>query len=113
MTPTVKFTLSLLCALTVAACLGGRHAAPPAQSGTPAIAVGQTTKTELDAAFGPATAVSLDAGYDVWIYKGPATPSGVARFLPARLAPKPPREVVVLFDADGRVTKYRIREPRG
>lgn len=113
MNTTVKISLSLLFALSVATCaayLGGRRHAPPAQSNQ-VITVGQTTKTELDAAFGPATAISFDAGYDVWIYKGPATDA--RRFLPRLLTPKPTREVVVLFDADGRVSKYRVREPRG
>lgn len=105
----VKISLFLLLALS-AAYFGVRRHAPPVQ-GNQAITVGQTTKTELDAAFGPATAISFDAGYDVWVYKGPATDA--TRFLPRLLTPKPPREVVVLFDADGRVSKYRVREPRG
>lgn len=63
------------------------------------IAIGQSTKSDVRAALGPAIAIPFDSGYEVWVYRwsGPdKTPRGAT-------------ELVVLFAPSGLATKVRVR----
>ncbi|MET3133076.1 hypothetical protein AAKU55_003358 [Oxalobacteraceae bacterium GrIS 1.11] len=105
-----------LAAIAALACLAAwQGGAPRMEPARHDIIVGKTTKADLDLAFGPATSVSLDSGYEVWIYRHKEETGGFARHLPllgnsALFAPHRKREVVVLFQPNGVVKKYRVHE---
>ena len=80
-----------------------KPAAPPplgpgevrsAASAAGALAIGQSTKADVRAALGQATAVDFPSGYDVWVYREQAPASG---------------ELVLLFEPSGLLTKARVR----
>jgi outer membrane protein assembly factor BamE (lipoprotein component of BamABCDE complex) len=74
------------------------------QAAQAAIVPGRSTKAEVAAAFGPATVVHFDSGYEVWVYRTRAdAPAG-----------REPDELVVLFAPTGVAAKTRLRpgEPR-
>ncbi|MEC5162016.1 MULTISPECIES: hypothetical protein [unclassified Janthinobacterium] len=116
-----KIALGCLAALAIAGCAATwQHASAARRAEAPehGITVGKTTKTELDTALGQATAISLDSGYDVWVYKNKEEDAGLARYLPligrtALFGPAHRREVIVLFRPDGVVKKYRVHRYRG
>ncbi|MDC8758196.1 hypothetical protein [Janthinobacterium fluminis] len=116
-----KIALGCLAALAVAASAATWNTMNETQKTDAlynSITVGKTTKAELDMALGQATAISLDSGYDVWVYKNKEEASGLARYLSivgqgSLFATERKREVVVLFHPDGVVKKYRIHRYRG
>ncbi len=116
-----KFALSCLFVLAIAGCTAtwqNFSEARQAEALDHSITVGKTTKTELDIALGQATAISLDSGYDVWVYKNKEEAAGLARYLPivgetAFFGPERRREVIVLFHPDGVVKKFRVHRYRG
>lgn len=63
------------------------------------IVPGLSTKAEIAAAFGRATVVHFDSGYEVWVYQ--AKEGGRAG--------REPDELVVLFAPSGVVKKTRVR----
>jgi hypothetical protein len=69
-----------------------------------AVAVGTSTRNEVFAALGSATAISFDNGYSEWVYR-------FSDDTPARGAPPAKTEFVVLFAPSGIVTKTRLRVP--
>jgi len=94
----------LLCAIVIvlAGCASQSATPPGAQVAAErleqAVVVGQTTKAQLLAAFGPTKSVRFDSGYEAWVYQSPA---GGGRFA----------EFVVLIDPAGIVRKTRTRAP--
>ena len=68
------------------------------QKASESVVVGKTSKADLLATLGPATVISFDSGYEVWVYRARSRE-------PA--ADKP--EFVVLFTPDGVVKKTRLR----
>jgi hypothetical protein len=63
-----------------------------AQAAAGAIAVGKSTKADVRKALGEAVVVDFNTGYEVWIYRE-----------------RPSKELVLLFDPSGTLTKTRIR----
>jgi len=92
----------LLCALVLAGCASQSAAPPGAQVAAErlqqTVVAGQTTRTQLLAAFGPTTSVRFDSGYEAWVYQSPAGSGQFAEF-------------VVLIDPAGIVRKTRTRAP--
>ncbi|APA67870.1 hypothetical protein YQ44_08495 [Janthinobacterium sp. 1_2014MBL_MicDiv] len=110
----MKLAFSCLAGLAVAMCTASEYKvnrAPANGAIYQSITVGKTTRLDLDAALGNATVVSFDPGYEVWVYKNQLQTPSVARLLPL-LGQKGTREVAVVFDQAGVVSKYRIHEPR-
>ena len=56
-----------------------------------ALTVGHSTKSDVRAALGEGTVVSFDSGYEVWVYRQPAS------------------ELVLLFEQSGVLNKTRLR----
>lgn len=67
------------------------------------VVVGQSSKAQVLAAFGPTTTQRFDSGYEVWLY----------RYRPPRLfaSDDADGEFVILFDPAGIVKKTRRRAP--
>jgi hypothetical protein len=61
------------------------------------IILGKSTKADVLAALGPATVITFDSAYEVWVYRPPA-PRGMSR-----------SELVVLFTPSGVASKVRVR----
>ena len=59
-----------------------------------ALSVGKSTKADVRALLGEATALGFDSGYDVWVY---------------RERPEAKTELVLLFDPSGVLAKTRVR----
>ena len=100
-------SLVLACGLALSACVGMgadtavqpfREKSMSMQGAVGAVVQGTSTKAEVAAALGPATVVSFDSRYEVWVY----------RDKPAR-AVVPGNEFVILFTPDGVVKKTRTR----
>lgn len=74
---------------------------------------GVTTRADILAAFGTASVVNFNSGYEVWIYKDT---TGAPRFLRyvslvglgAGAIPDRKRELVILFGPDGVARKSRL-----
>ena len=60
--------------------------------------MGETSKSDVRAALGPATAVDFASGYEVWVYREP----------PRKEPPAPGAELVLLFDPGGLLAKTRV-----
>ena len=73
------------------------------QVASDAVVVGKSSKPDVAAAFGKASEIRFDSGYEVWVYRG----REAARGSGART------EFVVLFAPSGIVKKTRIRPPDG
>jgi hypothetical protein len=63
------------------------------------VALGSSTKAEVEAALGPAIVIPFDSGNEVWVYRWPG----------ADRTPRAATELVLLFDRSGRATKARVR----
>ena len=63
-----------------------------------AIATGKSTKADVAAALGEATAVTFDSGFEVWVYREKSS-----------RPPETKAEFVILFDQTGIVRKTRLR----
>ena len=68
------------------------------QAASERIMVGRDTRTEVEAALGPGTVVHFDSGYELWAYRGSASPGAAAA-----------TEFIVLFAPSGVVHRTRIR----
>lgn len=99
--------LVLACSLALAGCAGGgtdtyvqpfRDQSMSMQGAVGTITPGTSRKSDVLAALGPATVVTFDSRYEVWVY----------RDKPARAA-VPGNEFVILFTPDGVVKKTRTR----
>ena len=82
-----------------------------------ALIVGSSTRADAERAFGLARVVSFASGYEVWVYSDKRhVPPGVG--LIPLLGPviaivgavEHERELVILFDRNGVVKKFRVRE---
>lgn len=93
-------------ALLLAGCAGfNAPAAPPFRD--PALSMasaqallvpGQSTRSDVAAALGPATVVRFDSGFEVWAYRTAAQGAAASR-----------AELVLLFGPDGVLRKVRNR----
>ena len=81
-----------------------RGASIAARNAVTAVAVGTSTRNDVLAALGNATAISFDSGYSEWVYR-------FSGDTPARGGPPVKTEFVVLFAPSGIVTKTRLRVP--
>ena len=70
-----------------------------ARAGESALAVGKSTKADVRAALGEATAVDFASGYEVWVYRERAQEK----------EPAPGAELVLLFAPSGILTRTRVR----
>ena len=75
--------------------------APPAAQTS--VVSGKSTKADVMAALGPATAIPFDSGYEVWVY----------RWRGADKTNRAATELVILFEPTGVVKKTRIRPGYG
>jgi hypothetical protein len=71
--------------------------APEAAAGL--IALGQSSKAEVESRLGKALVIAFDSGYEVWVYRWRGA-DGSTRGAP---------ELVLLFEPAGRATKLRLR----
>ena len=109
-------TLGTVLAAALGACAApGAGSAPPIDERILAsrLIPGATTRTEILAAFGSASVVKFDSGYEVWIYRDRAGAPRLLRYVPvvglgAGLIPDRKRELVILFGPDGVVRKSRL-----
>ncbi|XLZ70924.1 hypothetical protein ABT364_02880 [Massilia sp. SR12] len=106
--------LALACAI-----LAGCAAPKPltAETTRTALAIGASTKAVVKEAIGSASVKTFSNGYEVWTYNYKAGMPVFAQFVPVlgelstlvdALARE--RELVLLFDQDGILRKYRMRE---
>ena len=110
------FCSSMVCAscIGLAACVApglfnNGPSAPPfsnpalsMQNASDSVVVGKTSKADVLATLGPATMISFDSGYEVWVYRAKS-----------RGAAENTAEFVVLFTPDGVVKKSRLRPANG
>jgi outer membrane protein assembly factor BamE (lipoprotein component of BamABCDE complex) len=75
--------------------------AMPPQAAQSMVAVGKSTKADVEAALGKAATVQFDSGWDVWAY----------RWRGKQRTTRGDTELVILFGPDGVVRKTRIRPP--
>lgn len=74
---------------------------------------GVTTRADILAAFGTASVVNFNSGYEVWFYKDTAGAPRFLRYVPlvglgAGAIPDRKRELVILFGPDGVARKSRL-----
>jgi hypothetical protein len=88
---------------------GAGETAPPflernmsMQSASDAIVTGKSTKADVLAALGPATVVTFDSGFEVWVYRAKSREPAAAK-----------AELVLLFAPTGIVKKTRLRPSDG
>jgi hypothetical protein len=101
--------------LAIAFCVCIAACATPATTGIPsardaqaAMAIGKSTKADVEAALGKAIVVSFDSGYEVWIYREKSAAAGLGLFgQPTQERP----ELVLLFEQAGTLKKTRVRGP--
>jgi hypothetical protein len=67
------------------------------------IAVGKSTKADIQAALGQPTKVPFDSGFEVWVYRWPG----------AQKTHRAATELVILFEPSGVVRKTRVRPAYG
>lgn len=82
---------------------GGIASARDAQA---AVAIGKSTRVDVEAALGKAIVVGFDSGYEIWVYRE-RRPAGVFFAQPASER----AELVILFEPSGVVKKMRVRSP--
>jgi hypothetical protein len=88
----------------------------PADRVKDAVAIGESTKSDVIASLGETLVITFDTGYEVWVYrlandtpaKAPPTPR-TARPGSEKAWPPTPAEFVILFSPSGLVAKTRIR----
>lgn len=107
--------LVVLLALSGCASLTAR---PVSEEGArQALIVGSSTKADAERAFGLARVVAFESGYEVWVYSDKRHVPPAVGLIPL-LGPviaivgavEHERELVILFDRNGVVKKYRVRE---
>lgn len=121
-TPFRRFHLALAASLALGisgcASLGMGAAKPLTENGVrQALTIGASTKADVTRAMGDAKVNTFRSGYEVWIYNYKAGLPMFVGFLPvvgtlATVidASTRDRELAILFDKDGIVRKYRLRE---
>lgn len=114
--------MGLRCLLAgVALCLTGcaaLTARPLSEEGArQALTVGSSTRADVSRAFGLARQFSFASGYEVWVYSDKRRVPALVGILPIvgpiisiAGAVRHEHELVILFDRDGVVRKYRLRE---
>jgi outer membrane protein assembly factor BamE (lipoprotein component of BamABCDE complex) len=78
---------------------------------------GQTTRDQVAAALGKGSATTFDNGFEVWVYDDKHAIPELLRWLPVVgnavsvvEATSKVHELAILFDRDGIVRKYQLRE---
>lgn len=65
-------------------------------------------KSEIKQQFGQTKEIDFDSGYSIWIYQFPETPNSPVITIPTdKNSPIIMRELIVLFNADGKLIKTR------
>ena len=105
-----RTTIAGACCLWLAACAGpglfsASNDAPPfsnptmsMQSASDSITIGKSSKADVLAALGTATAINFDSRYEVWVYRAKSREPAETK-----------AEFVILFSPDGVVRKTRVR----
>ena len=109
---------SLVFGMSGCASLGMGAARPLTEEGTrQALTIGVSTKADVTTVMGDAKVNTFRSGYEVWVYNYKAGLPMFMGFLPvvgtlATVvdASTRDRELAILFDKDGIVRKYRLRE---
>lgn len=109
--PRWQANIALICCLWLTACgsplalFGAGNTAPPfrdpqmtMQAAQDAVVAGQTTQAQAKAALGPATEITFDSGYSVWVYRAHGSELDASK-----------AELVILFAPSGIVKKTRLR----
>lgn len=76
-----------------------RAGSPGPAAARDSVRPGSSTKADVGAALGRATAIAFDSGWEVWVYRWPG----------AGLLARDATELVVLFDPSGVARKVRMR----
>lgn len=80
------------------------------------LVAGTTTKDEVRAALGEASVTAFPSGREVWFYRYDASAARLVKYVPlvGRMTATGTeiRELRILFDADGRVRKYKLQDLR-
>ena len=74
-----------------------------AQAAQASVVIGKSTKADVMAALGQATAIPFDSGFEVWVY----------RWRGAQKTNRAATELVILFEPSGVVKKTRVRPGYG
>ena len=114
-----KIIGSLLVALSLVGCAstGNQNVKAATQESVRAqLKEGVTTKDEVRKMLGEPSSVSFtDSGNEIWTFKYSEAQSHASNFIPivglfSSGADVKNKEVIVLFDKDGKITKYTMRE---
>lgn len=80
------------------------------------LVAGTTTRDDVRAALGDASVTAFPNGREVWFYRYDASAVRLVKYVPlvGRIAATGTqiRELRILFDADGRVRKFRLQDIR-
>ena len=80
------------------------------------LVAGTTTKTDVQRALGDAAATAFPDGREVWFYRYDGSATRLVKYVPlvGRMAETGTRvkEIRILFDADGRVRKFKLQDIR-
>ena len=109
---------SLVLAMSGCASFGTGAARPLTEEGVrQALTTGASTKADVSTVMGDAKVNTFRSGYEVWVYDYKAGLPMFVGFLPlvgtlasVADASTRDRELAILFDKDGIVRKYRLRE---
>ncbi|WP_332878906.1 hypothetical protein [Massilia sp. S19_KUP03_FR1] len=109
---------SLIFGMSACASLGRDPARPLTHEGVrKVLTIGSSTKADVSKLMGEAKVNTFDSGYEVWAYDYKADVPMFVGFLPvvgtiASVvdASTRDRELAILFDKDGIVRKYQLRE---
>jgi len=114
-----KFIAALFCIVLVSGCAsaGNQRLKDQTQSSVASqLTEGTTTKFQVEANLGSPNAVSFtDSGNEIWVYRYAHATSHAQNFIPvvnlfSRGEDVNVKELVILFNKDGVVTKYKMRE---
>lgn len=113
----VGLGLVLMTALGACATMGNEKMKDQTQSSiSQQVKEGKTTKSDVVSALGSATSVSFtDSGNEIWTYKYARATSQAQNFIPivnlfSQGADVKIKELVIMFDKNGVVSKYTLRE---
>lgn len=101
-TLSVVVSAALFAGCATQSTLGGIASVRDAQA---RLAIGKSTKAEVEAALGQAVTVRFDSGYEAWVYRERGGGGLFAR------SPYERPELVLLFEPGGTLKKVRTRIP--
>jgi hypothetical protein len=109
---------SLVLGMNACASLGKGTARPSTEDGVgQVLTIGKSTRADVTKLMGDAKVNTFRSGYEVWVYNYKAELPAFVDFVPVvstvatvvDMATRD-RELAILFDRDGVVRKYRLRE---